>query len=112
MLLRRKGRGGMNVGSRDLNIPSERLAEICRRYHVQRLALFGSALREDFCPESDIDILVTFEPEAPIGFLALGRMRRELEALFGRPVDLVPQEGLKPYIRDEVLSSAELIYAA
>ena len=96
---------------RNLDISHERLEEICRRYHVERLAVFGSALREDFRPESDIDILVTFEPEAPIGFLALGRMQRELEALFGRSVDLVPQEGLKPYIRDEVLVSAEPIYA-
>jgi hypothetical protein len=101
----------MSANSRDLTIPSERLAEICRRYHVQQMALFGSALRRDFRAESDIDLLVTFEPDAQIGFLALGRLRRELERLFNRPVDLVPQDGLKPYIRDHVLASAEPIYA-
>lgn len=94
-----------------LSVPEEKLADICRRYYVRRLALFGSVLREDFSAESDIDVLVVFEPDAPIGFLALGQMRRELEALFNRPVDLVPQEGLKPWIRDDVLASAEAIYA-
>lgn len=94
-----------------LSVPEEKLADICRRYYVQRLALFGSVLREDFSAESDVDVLVTFEPDAPIGFLALGQMRRELEALFNRPVDLVPQDGLKPWIRDDVLASAEAIYA-
>jgi len=58
-----------------------------------------------------IDVLVTFEPDAKIGFLALGRLRRELEALFNRPVDLVPQDGLKSRVRDSVLASAEPIYA-
>jgi hypothetical protein len=94
-----------------LSVPEGKLADICRRYYVQRLALFGSVLREDFSAESDVDVLVTFEPDAPIGFLALGQMRRELEALFNRPVDLVPQDGLKPWIRDDVLASAEAIYA-
>jgi len=79
---------------------------------VQRLALFGSALRADFGPDSDIDLLVTFEPDAKIGFLALGQMRRELMELFQRPVDLVLQDGLKPQIREAVLAGAELIYAA
>jgi hypothetical protein len=94
-----------------LSVPEGKLADICRRYYVQRLALFGSVLREDFSAESDVDVLVTFEPDAPIGFLALGQMRRELEALFNRPVDLVPQDGLKPWIREDVLASAEAIYA-
>jgi hypothetical protein len=101
----------MSANSRDLAIPSERLAEVCRRYQVQQMALFGSALRRDFRAESDIDLLVTFEPDAQIGFLALGRLRRELERLFNRPVDLVPQDGLKPHIRDDVLASSEPIYA-
>ena len=92
-------------------ISTERLAAVCRRYRVQRLALFGSALREDFGPDADIDLLVTFEPDAKIGFLALGQMRRELMAIFQRPVDLVPQDGLKPQIREAVLAGAEQIYA-
>lgn len=97
---------------KSMTISQEQLAALCQRYHVERLALFGSALREDFRPESDVDLLVTFEADAEIGFLALSRLRRELEALFNRPVDLVPQEGLKPRIRESVLASAELLYAA
>ena len=97
---------------KNFNIPQDKLVTICRRYHVQHLALFGSALREDSGLESDIDLLVTFAQDAPIGFLALGRMRRELEALFNRSVDLVPQDGLKPCIRESVLASEEPIYAA
>jgi len=73
---------------------------------VQRLALFGSVLRDDFNPESDVDVLVSFDPNAKISFMTLGKMKRELSMLFQRPVDLVPQEGLKPAIREEVLLSA------
>ena len=61
--------------------------------------------------DSDVDLLVEFAPGARIGFLALGRMQRELATLFGRPVDLVPRDGLKPLIRQEVLQSARVLYA-
>lgn len=88
------------------------LQEFCRRYHVRRLAIFGSALRDDFRPDSDLDFLVSFEPKAKISFMTLGKMKRELSLMFQRPIDLVPQEGLKPAIRDEVLSSAKEVYAA
>jgi predicted nucleotidyltransferase len=74
--------------------------------------LFGSVLRADFHPESDIDILVSFDPRAKISFMTLGKMKRELSILFQRPIDLVPQEGLKPAIREEILKSAKEIYAA
>lgn len=93
-------------------IPAQTLQEFCTRYHVRRLALFGSAVRDDFGPRSDIDVLIDFEPGAPVGFMALGRMQRELTALFRRKVDLVPQAGLKPLIREEVLASAEVVYAS
>ena len=76
------------------------------------MALFGSVLRDDFRPESDIDILVVFDPSARITFMTLGKMKRELSTLFRREVDLVPQEGLKPAIRESVLSSAQEVYAA
>jgi hypothetical protein len=76
------------------------------------LALFGSALREDFNPESDIDILVVFDPDARVSFLTLGRMQRELSVLFNRRVDLVPQAGLKPIIRESILNSAQEVYAS
>jgi len=95
-----------------IKIPKKKINEFCRQYHIQRMAIFGSALRDDFGPESDIDILVTFEPGARVGFMTLGRMKRELTAILARPVDLVPQEGLKPVIRESVLASAEEIYAA
>ncbi len=93
-------------------IPKSEIAELCRRYQVRQLSLFGSAVRDDFGPESDIDVLVEFEPEARVGFLTLSRMARELSALLGRPVDLVPRNGLKPAIREEVLKQEQVIYAA
>ena len=70
------------IGEFRIAIPEERIAEFCRRNQVRGLALFGSVLREDL-PDSDVDLLVAFEPGARVGFLALGRMQRELSALFG-----------------------------
>lgn len=98
--------------TKSISLPKEEIADFCRRYKVRQIQLFGSALRDDFGPDSDVDVLVEFEPDAQIGFIALGRMRRKLEELLQRPVDLVPQDGLKPRIREAVLSSAEVIYAA
>jgi uncharacterized protein len=95
-----------------LDLPAGLLADFCTRHHVQELALFGSALTKDFSAESDIDLLVKFEPGARVGFLTLARMRHELEELLGRKVDLVPKEGLKPVIRDSVLATARVLYAA
>jgi len=95
-----------------IDIPKESLESFCRRYQIRRLALFGSVLREDFRPDSDVDVLVTFEPSAIVSFMTLGQMKRELSSILKRPVDLVPQEGLKPAIRNSVLESAEEVYAA
>jgi predicted nucleotidyltransferase len=95
-----------------VDIPRNQIAAFCRRHQICRMAVFGSAVSGGFGPHSDIDVLVEFEPEAEIGFVALNRMRRELEALLGRPVDLMPREGLKPVIREAVLSRAQEIYAA
>jgi uncharacterized protein len=92
-------------------IPEAKVRDFCRRNQVKSLALFGSVLRADFRPDSDIDILIEFEPDARVGFMALGRMQRELSALLERPVDLVPRDELKPVIRQEVLASTETIYA-
>ncbi len=69
-------------------------------------------LRDGFGLSSDVDVLVAFEPGARVGFLALGRMQRELSALLGRSVDLIPMAGLKPAVREEVLPRAEVLYAA
>lgn len=93
-------------------LPSKQVADLCRRYQVRSLALFGSVLGNDFRPDSDVDILVDFDANAQIGFVALARMARELADLLGRPVDLVPKPGLKPILRDQVLATAEEIYAA
>jgi predicted nucleotidyltransferase len=94
-----------------VDISIDEVAEFCRRHRIQRLAVFGSVLGEDFGPNSDVDVLVDFEPEARVGFIALSQMQRELSAMFDRPVDLVPRAGLKPAIRETVLTSAETLYA-
>jgi predicted nucleotidyltransferase len=93
-------------------VPTDRLAEFCQRNHVQELALFGSVLTSDFGKDSDIDLLVTFRPGAQVGFLTLARIKRELEEMLGRKVDLVPKGGLKPEIRESVLATARVLYAA
>jgi predicted nucleotidyltransferase len=95
-----------------ISIPKKDLKEFCRRYQVNRLALFGSVLRRDFHKDSDVDVLVSFEPDAHVGFITLSRMQRELSELFERPVDLVLMDGLKPIIRDSVLANIEEVYAA
>lgn len=93
-------------------LPHEEISELCRRHRVQELALFGSALTSNFNEDSDFDFLVTFRPEARVGFLELARVQRELEKILGRKVDLVPKGGLKPAIRDSVLATARVLYAA
>jgi predicted nucleotidyltransferase len=95
-----------------LYIPFEELADFCRRYQVRELALFGSMLRQEHRPDSDVDLLVSFAPAARVTFLTLARMQRELEALLGRKVDLVPKDGLKPIIREHILATARVLYAA
>ncbi|AEJ61454.1 DNA polymerase beta domain protein region [Spirochaeta thermophila DSM 6578] len=95
-----------------IDIPEAEIAAFCRRYRVRRLSLFGSVVRGNFGPESDVDVLVEFEPEARMGFLTLSRMARELSAILGRPVDLVPRSGLKPAIRDAILREEQVIYAS
>ncbi|HEY3398704.1 MAG TPA: nucleotidyltransferase family protein [Armatimonadota bacterium] len=93
-------------------IPSESIAEFCRRYHIRRLSLFGSVLREDFTPESDVDVLVEFEPEAHASLMTLVGMENELSDLLKRKVDLVTRKGLSKYIRDEVFAEEEMVYVA
>ena len=95
-----------------IKIPKQSLETFCRKYQVQRLAVFGSVLRDDFNPNSDVDILVVFDPSAQVTFMKLGQMKRELSAILQRPVDIIPQDGLKPAIRKEVLESAQVVYAA
>jgi predicted nucleotidyltransferase len=94
------------------HISPDELTNFCRRYKVRELALFGSMLGANYGPESDIDLLVSFEPAARVTFLTLAKMQRELEALLERPVDLIPKDGLKPIIRNQVLATARVLYAA
>ncbi len=91
-------------------IDRARIAEFCRRHHIRRLALFGSVLREDFGPNSDVDVLVEFDPEHVPG-LAFFDMQEELSELLGRKVDLNTPQCLSRYYRDEVLAEAEVQYA-
>ncbi len=92
-------------------VQGERVAEFCRRHGVRSLALFGSVLRDDFGPESDVDVLVEFLPEARAGLLALAAMELELGELLRRAVDLRTSADLSRYFRDEVLRAARLVYA-
>jgi uncharacterized protein with HEPN domain len=92
-----------------VEFPMNEITAFCRRHQIRELALFGSVLRDDFTPESDIDLLVDFEPGAKIGFMTLSGMQIELSELLQRPVDLVPRRDLKKVIRDTVLSSAKVI---
>ena len=93
----------------NINIPREKLGEFCRRHHIRRLGLFGSVLREDFSDESDVDVLVEFEPGHEPGFAFFG-MQEELSGLIGRKVDLNTPQFLSCYFRDRVLGEAEVHY--
>ncbi|MBI4718452.1 MAG: nucleotidyltransferase family protein [Planctomycetes bacterium] len=92
-------------------IPQEAIAEFCRRHHVRRLALFGSVLRDDFTPDSDVDVLVEFEPGQTPG-LAFFAMEEELSQLLGRTVDLNTRAFLSRYFRAQVLQEAQDLYVA
>lgn len=95
-----------------VTIPEDRIAVLCRRYKVARLSLFGSILREDFGPNSDIDFLVEFEPESRASLFELGGMLMELRALLGREIDLRTPMDLSQYFRNDVLNEARTHYAA
>lgn len=87
------------------------LDAFCRRNHIRRLSLFGSTLTGEATPESDIDLLVEFEPDHVPGFFGLVGMEDELSAMLGRKVDLRTPEDLSQYFRDEVVATAEVLYA-
>ena len=90
-----------------IKVPEGKIAEFCRRNRIRRLALFGSVLREDFRPESDVDVLVEFETGARVGLITLAGMEIELGGLLGRKADMHTVKGLNPRFRDEVLRTAE-----
>jgi Predicted nucleotidyltransferases len=94
-----------------VELPQEAIADFCRRNHIRRLALFGSILRDDFGPQSDVDVLVEFEPDTKVG-LGFFRMQDELTQLLGRQVDLNTPGFLSVYFRDQVLAEARVQYEA
>jgi len=104
------------MGKKVFEIPSEKIADYCRRWKITELALFGSAMRDDFNPESDIDVLVTFDRDAHWTLFDMVDMQEELKEIFGRGVDLVSRrgiEGSQNYLRrKEILSSAEVIHVS
>lgn len=100
----------LQLGDREVDVPA--LADLCRRYGVKELSLFGSAARGEMHTGSDIDLLVEFEPGGRIGVIKFESLAEELESLAGRKVDLVIKRGLKPWVRPHVFLDARIIYAA
>ena len=98
--------------SKKFTLPRDKIEEFCKRWRITEFSVFGSVLRDDFSPDSDIDVLVTIDPNAQIGLFELIDMKIELEKMFKRPVDLVEKEGLRnPYRRQEILRTAQVVYA-
>jgi predicted nucleotidyltransferase len=99
-----------------IQLPEKEIASFCKRWKIEELSAFGSVVREDFGPESDVDLLVRFSPDARWTLFDMARMRGELRTLLGREVDLVSRRGVEssrnPIRREAILSSAEVIYAA
>jgi predicted nucleotidyltransferase len=97
----------------DLSIDTAAVESFCSRWQVVELSLFGSALRDDFGPASDVDLLVVFDPDSHHSLFDLVTMREELEGVFGRDVDLVEKDGLtNPFRRRAILENRQLLYAA
>jgi predicted nucleotidyltransferase len=101
----------MSAGQSKVRLPKEKIADFCHRHHVRKLAVFGSVLHGDAQPDSDLDVLVEFEPGHVPGLAFFG-MEQELSELLGRKVDLNTPQFLSPYFRDQVLAEAEVQYAA
>jgi len=96
-----------------MRIPRKKIAEFCHRWKVTEFSLFGSILREDFRLDSDVDVLVTFAPNAEISLFDLVQMKLDLEKLFHRPVDVVEKDALEnPFRKREILRTAQVVYAA
>jgi len=94
-----------------ISLPRQVIEEFCRRNHIRKLALFGSVLREDFRPDSDVDVLVEFEPGHTVGLLRMAGLEIELSEVLGRKVDLRTPAELSRYFRDEVARTREVQYA-
>jgi uncharacterized protein len=95
----------------NISIPKDKIEDFCRRNHIVKLSLFGSVLRDDFTPGSDVDVLVEFEPTARVGFFELYDIEQELSGLLGgRKIDINTPQGLSKYFRDKVMTTAEAQY--
>ena len=97
--------------SKNIVVPKERIADFCKRHHIRKLSFFGSVLRDDFRPESDVDVLVEFEPGQVVGLIRLAGIELELSEILRRKVDLRTPADLSRYFREEVLQSSEVQYA-
>ena len=100
------------MGETKVSLPKSLIAEFCKRNRIRRLSLFGSVLREDFGPDSDVDILVEFEPGTRVGLIHLSGLEIELGNIVGRKVDLNTSGFLSKYYRDQVLAEADVLYDA
>ena len=101
------------MGQARIEVPEERIAEFCRKWRVREFALFGSVLGDDFRADSDVDVLVSIEDDAPWSTFDLVDMIDELKAIFGREVDLLEKEALRnPYRRRHILANRQVLYAA
>jgi hypothetical protein len=99
--------------TQNIDIPKEKIAQFCRQWHITKFSLFGSVLRDDFRPDSDIDVLIEFQSGYTPGFLKLHQIQEELSTLLGnRQIDLVTPKFLNHRIRDRVLAEAEVYYVA
>jgi hypothetical protein len=94
-----------------IEIPREKIAEFCKRNHIRKLSFFGSVLRDDFGPDSDVDVLVEFEPEHVPGYIRLAGIEIELSEIIGRKVDMNTPNCLSQYFREEVIKAAKVQYA-
>ena len=105
-----------NMNKSKIKIPRAKLADFCKRWNISEFAIFGSALRGDFRPDSDVDVLVSFNPQAHVTLFDMVHMQDELKAIFGREVDLVSRRGVensRNYLRRKmILESAEVIHVA
>src|SRR5205807_1142299 len=102
---------GKTIMTTSIVIDRDRIEDFCRRWSVTEFALFGSILRDDFRPDSDVDVLVTFAPGAPWTLWDLSRMRTELQSIFGRDVDLVEKKALRnPYRRQAILADYQVLH--
>ncbi len=96
----------------DISFPDEKVRAFCLKHHIRRLALFGSILRHDFGPNSDIDVLVEFEPGTRVGLIRLSAIERELSELIGRRIDLNTPGFFRPELREQIVSEAQVQYEA